>query len=247
MDLFKANITYKVERYEEWMSGRCITQGSLDLRIVSKLDGNKMHFKIDGNHQLSIPNTFDFNINESDILNDGRIQYMKAPGGYMNPIIPVICHLFIKGDTLDYVRFAMTNPDRLIEFYGYPIMVVQNNQEEDIERQYKLTFLASLINLAQCDGDVSIDELKIIKAYSARVGLSDADFAIAIMNPKVIKGTVTNDINERIMHLKDMVALAMIDGEFRQVEYDLCKKIAYSICIFRKQPIHDSGDTRSLF
>ena len=31
----------------------------------------------------------------------------------------MICNIFYKGDNIEYVRFAMTNPDRLIEFYGY--------------------------------------------------------------------------------------------------------------------------------
>ena len=64
---------------------------------------------------LAIAPTFIFEKALSQILSD-RIQYIRQSD--FNPIEPVVCHIFTKDDELNCIRFAMTNPDRIIEFYG---------------------------------------------------------------------------------------------------------------------------------
>ena len=116
---YNKNISYQVDRYEEWQSGHCINNGEINLIVTGNINNDKIIFSIDGAYQLHISNNFDFNICESCILNDGRIQYVKAPENNINPMMPVVCHLFIRNNQIDYIRFAMTNPDRLIEFHGH--------------------------------------------------------------------------------------------------------------------------------
>ena len=72
-------------------------------------------------------NSFDFEMpsREYCILQD-RIQYIHNTSDY-NPIVPIVCNLFYKGGTMEYVRFAMTNPDRLVEFYGTLIKLGQQS------------------------------------------------------------------------------------------------------------------------
>ena len=67
--------------------------------------------------QLRILKSFEFETTGFCVLSD-RVQYAYETSDF-NPIVPMICNIFYKGDNIEYVRFAMTNPDRLIEFYGY--------------------------------------------------------------------------------------------------------------------------------
>ena len=115
---FKQNIHFLANRYEEWQNGQCISQGPIDTEIKGEVSGNKIRFELDDIGDLRIPKTFEFEIFDENfcILHD-RIQYTHDTSDF-NPIVPIVCHLFYNGNTIKYVRFAMTNPDRLIEFYG---------------------------------------------------------------------------------------------------------------------------------
>lgn len=117
--IYKSNFIYIAERYEEWQSGRCISSGEFDTRIVAEVYGNSIHFELSNKGNLRILDSFDFGIQDIhlNVLPD-RVQYIKDTQDY-NPILPIICNVFYSGDSIKYVRFAMTNPDRLIEFYGY--------------------------------------------------------------------------------------------------------------------------------
>lgn len=115
--VYKNSFRFKANRFEEWQSGRCISQGSISTEIVANVVGNTIHFNLDGIGNLKIVNAFDFDCGSPDVaILDDRVQYFV--GSDLNPIVPVVCHLFNNGNIIEYVRFAMTNPDRLIEFYG---------------------------------------------------------------------------------------------------------------------------------
>jgi len=115
-NIFKKNFRFIANRYEEWQGGRCISQGSINSDIVAKTTSNSIHIELNGAGNLRILKSFEFEFIGSDVLAD-RIQYIHASSDF-NPIVPMVCHLFFKGDIISCVRFAMTNPDRIIEFYG---------------------------------------------------------------------------------------------------------------------------------
>ena len=98
-------------------NGQCISQGPIDTRIVAEVNGDKIYFNLDEILQLRILKSFEFETTGFCVLSD-RVQYAYETSDF-NPIVPMICNIFYKGDNIEYVRFAMTNPDRLIEFYGY--------------------------------------------------------------------------------------------------------------------------------
>lgn len=54
----------------------------------------------------------------SAILSD-RIQYINAPGASEDSTMPLILHVFVRNLRIDCIRFAMSFPDRVVEFYGY--------------------------------------------------------------------------------------------------------------------------------
>lgn len=115
---YKSNFVFVANRYEEWQAGRCISQGPIQTQIVAEVSGNQIHFELDDIGNIKMLTSFDFEMpsREYCILQD-RIQYIHDKSDF-NPIVPIVCNLFYKGGTMEYVRFAMTNPDRLVEFYG---------------------------------------------------------------------------------------------------------------------------------
>ena len=115
--VYKNNFIFVAKRYEEWQGGQCISQGPIDTRIVAEVNGDKIYFNLDEILQLRILKSFEFETTGFCVLSD-RVQYAYETSDF-NPIVPMICNIFYKGDNIEYVRFAMTNPDRLIEFYGY--------------------------------------------------------------------------------------------------------------------------------
>ena len=116
--VYKNNFRFIANRYEEWQAGRCISHGPIRTEILAEVSENSIHFELNEIDELRILQSFDFMCSDaaSAILRD-RVQYSNATSDF-NPIVPIVCHLFYSGDRIEYVRFAMTNPDRLIEFYG---------------------------------------------------------------------------------------------------------------------------------
>ena len=116
--VYKNNFRFIANRYEEWQAGRCISHGPIRTEILAEVSENSIHFELNEIDELRILQSFDFMCGDaaSAILRD-RVQYSNATSDF-NPIVPIVCHLFYSGDRIEYVRFAMTNPDRLIEFYG---------------------------------------------------------------------------------------------------------------------------------
>ena len=112
---FKTNFVFQANRYEEWQNCNCISRGNIDTEIVAEVYGDEIHFELSNIGNIRIVKSFDFEM--ADVLHDNRVQYVHGTSD-INPIVPFICHLFNDGTTLQCVRFAMSNPDRLVEFYG---------------------------------------------------------------------------------------------------------------------------------
>lgn len=116
--IFRNNFRFIADRYEEWQAGQCISSGPIGTIVNAVVKGDYIHFTLEGKEELRILDSFSLHCKEPHaiVLHD-RVQYVQATHD-MNPIVPIICHLFYEGDNIEYVRFGMTNPDRLIEFYG---------------------------------------------------------------------------------------------------------------------------------
>ena len=117
--LYRNNFVFVSDRYEEWQGGRCISSGDLDVTITAEVNGDEIHFELSNVGSLRILKSFDFEILDyhGSVLPD-RVQYLHGTQDF-NPVLPIVCNIFYQDDDIDYVRFAMTNPDRIIEFYGY--------------------------------------------------------------------------------------------------------------------------------
>lgn len=115
---YRTNFRFIAERYEEWQSGRCISRGYMLTEIVAEVCNDEIYFELDDIGNLQILKSFSFEIlGDSYCILPDRIQYSHNTSDF-NPVVPIVCHIFYTGGHMDYVRFAMTNPDRLVEFYG---------------------------------------------------------------------------------------------------------------------------------
>ena len=121
--LFNKRFRFKANRYEEWQAGRCVSSGDTSAEIIVAEKPYSLDFTIDGLKDIRIKKEFEFNKANSSLLQD-RIQYVRSSD--FDPIEPVICHLFGDNGELNCVRFAMTNPDRLVEFYGSEITTAES-------------------------------------------------------------------------------------------------------------------------
>lgn len=234
--LYKKCISFHVERYEQWQGGACTAKGCLDfdLHIIAKQTG--VSVDIPNLAQFRMHNHVDFPFIGSQVLHD-RIQYVNAPGDSEDSTRPIILHIFVKNGKIDCIRFAMSFPDRIIEFYGYQIES-QTSKMSDIteptvrkasNEDYKLTFLSSLVNVATCDGGIADVEMQTIMAYLQRETLSEADLIRVLNNPQSVPHSIPTDPNLRAQHLRDIVTLSMVDGHFHPKEYELCKQIALGL------------------
>lgn len=234
--LFKKSISFHVERFEEWQAGQCINKGLLDFDIHLIAKSDQISVDIPQATKFNLTEHASFNFNESQVLDD-RIQYCNAPFSSTDPTRPILLHIFVKNEKIEYIRFAMSFPDRIVEFYGTQIISETSNPKNfnvvtckaSDSDDYKLTFLSSLINVASCDGEIAETEMETIMTYLQREGLSHADFINVATNPSSVPHIVPQDPNLRIQHIRDVVILSMVDGTFDPREYSLCKQIAVGL------------------
>lgn len=118
---YKKNFTFQATRYEVYQDGECIANGQIFTQILAKVYPkstlDEIHFRLIDNVYPRIVDQFSFFcIDDAALASPDRISYYAMSD--FNPVVPCVCQLFGEDDRLLCVRFAMTNPDKLIEFYG---------------------------------------------------------------------------------------------------------------------------------
>lgn len=181
MSLLKQNFIFEAFRYEEWQGGICTSTGQIDTTIILEVYGGRIHVELDNIDELRILKKFSFADDGTAVDLGERIQYVNATSD-LNPVVPIVCQLFKKGeDDIDYVRFAMTNPDRLIEFYGTMTELGQEARREKIaaepERENAERILEELESYGMRDKDAIYE--RAVKIYKAN---SQIDTTLAILN-----------------------------------------------------------------
>lgn len=146
--IFRSNFRFIATRYEEWQAGRCINEGRIEAEITAEVKNDEIiRFKIDDADDLRILKDFEFELlhPHSEAL-PNRVQYTHATNDF-NPIVPMVCHIFHNNNKIEYVRFAMTNPDRLIEFYGYTAEISQpQRMSPKAKKDYSRTTAQTIID-----------------------------------------------------------------------------------------------------
>lgn len=119
--LYKKNIIFKANRFEEYSNGTCLNKGTANTTIVAKvMDENSIAIGLHDEIPVHINDRFGlpiFGIQQGDILED-RIQYGRIPNSFSwdDPNEPIVCNIF---NNMVCIRFAMLSPLRIVDFYGH--------------------------------------------------------------------------------------------------------------------------------
>ena len=135
MDLYRASIHYLADSYEIYEDGKRLDAGvcNVDIRGIAKQ--SEIKFVLTGAESFPLTSVFvlPFSSPEADLLPD-RIQYFKmfAPRGNE----PMLCHIFLKGEEIDFIRFAIMGMKgfKLFEFKG---RLLEDDNIEDISLRVK--------------------------------------------------------------------------------------------------------------
>ena len=204
-------ISFEVVRYEEWSGGRCLSQGLLSARIISYVSSDSISFKLDGVDSLRIHNDGVYGLIREDGSGDlgDRIQYINNALGFaeFDPLDPITCQIFYDGRRIDHIRFAMTVPDRIIEFYGSvesfdgtarPDLVsgkrlpsLKNKFIEDLAEQYRCLLKENTVNLAIIDHQMSTIAFCLRKYLDILAMVDDTDQVLRLQVFKDVSSLVS--------------------------------------------------------
>lgn len=177
---FKRNFIFTASHYEEWQSGHCLNQGHISCVITAEFSGDLMRVFLSNIEELRIHKNFEFEMEGSMILDD-RIQYVHYTSDY-NPLVPIVCHLFFANGTINCVRFAMTNPDRIIEFYGRLEKLDQQSSHHD-ECTKTLSTAQGIMSELKSYGMLSLAPLmeRAVKLYNTNSNVHNLEQARSIV------------------------------------------------------------------
>ena len=139
--IYKKSFVFEAKRFEEYQNGKCVRQGTIECSIKahemffspydvtsmanydelqSKVGGvdidGGMTFSLSGNMPSGINTKFNLPIIEEDDVLSDRVQYGRLTNrAWRDNNEPVVCNIF---NNMECIRFAMTSPLRIIEFFG---------------------------------------------------------------------------------------------------------------------------------
>lgn len=102
---------------------------------------------------------------------------------------------------------------------------VKNNPQE----QQRLGQLKNLVMLASADERFTDSEMAVLLAVASRENISPEEFNRVMENPDSVSITLPEDEETKLVYLRDMVAMMMIDGELDEQEMAICKIYAMSL------------------
>ena len=255
---YKANFIFKANRYEEWQSGQCLSQGVISTEIVAEVYGNTIHFELDDIGRIRMLKSFDFDISDEDggILPD-RIQYVRGTSDF-NPIVPVICHIFYSGSTMQYVRFAMTNPDRIVEFYG-KLVELSKPQEKDavgkdnlgvkLASQFMVESMTSHFDyspnqeLSDIPGAAHYQSQYARYCLMAKSNIASASIATNMANPLMVR--MMHYVNDYIADENNRTNAAMkylYELDYDDLLFTQISMLTFHACAKQINDVHNMGD-----
>lgn len=178
------------DRFEEWSGGICLSQGPISARVTASVSGKALHVVVQGADALRMYKeaTYPFT-DESGDLGD-RIQYI-SPDIRFDPLAPIVLHVFHGNGTVKYIQFAMTSPDRIIEFYGKTVSFdgmerpavttgrrIPGFKEvfrERIADLYRILLKENTVSLAVIDHQMACVAFSLRKYYSLLAMVEDPD------------------------------------------------------------------------
>lgn len=198
--LANKSFVFLADRYEEWMSGTCISQGPISAKITADASENVIKFTVKGADSLRMHKqvTFVFITENGPSVDLGtRLQYLNPLFVQEDPLEVLVCHVFYEDTRISYIRFGMSYPDRIIEFYGKTVSF-DGLTIPEVAPGRRLSFKQSFI-----DG-IADQYRRILKENTVNMAIIDHQMACVAFSLKMYQSllAMTEDPDGR---LKDQV------------------------------------------
>ena len=205
---FLANkpLKFVADRYEEWSAGQCISQGPIDAEITAVVSEDAIRFSVQGADSLRMYKEGTYALSDDSGDLGDRLQYV-SPNITFDPLAPIVCQVFHDNRTIQYIRFAMTSPDRIIEFYGKTVSFDGMDRIEklngnripglkrvlinDIADQYRSLLKGNTVSLAIIDHQMACVALSLRKCFTLVAIAEDPDGAYKDQVFKDVSSTIS--------------------------------------------------------
>lgn len=98
-----------------------------------------------------------------------------------------------------------------------------------MEKKIKLEHFANIVAVAASDGNISIEELELLKDRALEYGLQEDDISNLLDSAENLEFIIPMNDVDKEDQLSEAVLMSMIDGRIDQKEYDICLKIAQKL------------------
>jgi len=102
------------------------------------------------------------------------------------------------------------------------------------EKKIKLEHFANIVAVAASDGNISDDEMELLKERAIEYGLSENDVDDLLAKAERLEFIIPMNQEEKEEQLSEAVLMSMIDGVISESEYDLCLNIAEKLGLDKK-------------
>lgn len=198
--LANKSFVFLADRYEEWMSGACISQGPITAKITAEASENEITFSVEGADSLRMKKRGTY----APISDNGpsmdmgtRLQYFNPYFVQEDPLELILVHVFYEEGRISYVRFAMSYPDRIIEFYGKTVSFDGLTKPESVPGK-RISFKQSFI-----DG-IADQYRKLLKENTVNMAIIDHQMACVAFSLKMYQSLLAMTENSD-GRLKDQV------------------------------------------
>lgn len=194
--LVNKSFKFASHRFEEWTEGVCISEAPLNAMITVEVQGDQVNVSLEGIESIRINKKVTFSaIGESGMSIDlgDRLQYLNPNFIMTDSVCPILFHVFYNEGEINYLRFAMTLPDRIIEFYGDVVSF------DGVDKQYTNNGRMSSFKREFVD-DIADQYRKLLKENTVNLAIIDHQFAcIAFSLKKYISlKTIYNNEGEAL-------------------------------------------------
>lgn len=102
-------------------------------------------------------------------------------------------------------------------------------KKENMKDKQRLGQLKNLVMLASADENVTDSEMAVLIAVASREDITPEEFNKVMDDPDSVKIELPEDEETKLVYLRDMVAMMMIDGELDEHEMAICKLYAMAL------------------
>lgn len=92
-----------------------------------------------------------------------------------------------------------------------------------------LNHFASIVNIASVDGEINLEEKRVLKHLAQKLDISKEDYEIAIESPGEFPVFSPNSVEERLEHLYEIITVIFADYKMNKEEEFLLKKYAVAL------------------